>query len=92
MTFESNFIHASIDNFDLNEDTLSGKNTTHSMAMVLFQKKSSISTFVRENILRGGAYSLGTPEENGLNFQNILKYVKPVFFFFNSFFNFILKI
>lgn len=80
MTFESNFIHASIDNFDLNEDTLSGKNT-HSMSMVLFQKKSSISTFVRENILRGGAYSLGTPEENGLNFQNILKYVKPVFFF-----------
>lgn len=36
---KQNYIHASIDNFDLNEETIDGKNTTHCMAMVVFQKK-----------------------------------------------------
>ncbi|CAG9764511.1 unnamed protein product [Ceutorhynchus assimilis] len=35
---ELNNIHASIDNFDLNEDTIDGKNTTHSMALWFFKK------------------------------------------------------
>lgn len=32
------YIYASMDNFDLNEESLDGKSTTHSMAIVVFQK------------------------------------------------------
>lgn len=32
------YIHVSMDNFDLNEETIDGKNTTHSMAIVVFQQ------------------------------------------------------
>lgn len=35
-----NYIRSSIDNFDINEDTIDGKNTTHCMAMVVFQEKT----------------------------------------------------
>ena len=38
-------IDAAIDNFDMNEETLTGKNTTHSMAMVLYQR-SNVSSDV----------------------------------------------
>ena len=31
-------IDAAIDNFDQNEDTLDGKNTTHSMAIVVYRR------------------------------------------------------
>ena len=31
------FLHAAIDNFDQNEETLDGKSTTHAMAMVVYQ-------------------------------------------------------
>nr|XP_023018838.1 uncharacterized protein LOC111507725 [Leptinotarsa decemlineata] len=36
---KNNYIRASIDNFDLNEETLDGKRTTHATAMVVFQEK-----------------------------------------------------
>lgn len=39
---ENNFIRASIDNFDLNEETVDGKNTTHCMATVVFQNKPKL--------------------------------------------------
>ncbi|KAJ8938180.1 hypothetical protein NQ314_011588 [Rhamnusium bicolor] len=35
---KKNYIHASMDNFDLNEETIDGRNTTHSMAIVVFQQ------------------------------------------------------
>lgn len=72
-----NYIHASIDNFDLNEDTIDGKNTTHCMAMVVFQNHSTDQTFFYENIPREGAYSLGMEELHTFT-QPILKYRKPV--------------
>lgn len=45
---EKNYIHASIDNFDQNEDTLDGKNSTHSLAMVIFQNKNN--TFLEHKL------------------------------------------
>ena len=32
------FVNAAIDNFDLNEDSLDGKRTTHAMATVVYQR------------------------------------------------------
>ena len=37
-TAEHGMIDAAIDNFDQNEDTLDGKNTTHSMAIVVYRR------------------------------------------------------
>ncbi|CAG9759446.1 unnamed protein product [Ceutorhynchus assimilis] len=74
---KQNYIHASIDNFDLNEDTIDGKNTTHCMAMVAFQNHDTDQSFVYENIPREGAYSLGMEELQTFT-QSILKYRKPM--------------
>ncbi|CAG9760430.1 unnamed protein product [Ceutorhynchus assimilis] len=71
-----NYIHASMDNFDLNEQTIDGKNTTHSMAIVVFQQRNNDRSFARSNISREGPYSLNT-EDLDFPFQNILKYNNP---------------
>ncbi|KAK5643914.1 hypothetical protein RI129_007759 [Pyrocoelia pectoralis] len=44
-----NYIHASIENFDLNEDTIDGKNTTHCMGMVLTW--SGFNKMISENVV-----------------------------------------
>ncbi|KAJ8942609.1 hypothetical protein NQ314_010030 [Rhamnusium bicolor] len=71
---KKNYIHASMDNFDLNEETIDGKCTTHSMAMVVFQKQQSLQSL--GSIIKGGKYALSN-EEADLVFQHILKYNKP---------------
>lgn len=70
---EENFIHASIDNFDLNEETIDGKGTTHSMAMVIFQKKTDFQS--HEDRIKGGRYSLNIEEVS--SFRQVEKYNKP---------------
>ncbi|KAK5643417.1 hypothetical protein RI129_007262 [Pyrocoelia pectoralis] len=52
-----NYIHASIHNFYLNEDTIDGKNTTHCMGLVVFQQRSENISFVGENRTSKGPYS-----------------------------------
>lgn len=73
---KKNFIHASMDNFDLNEQTIDGNNTTHCMAIVVFQKHNDNRDFVQSNISREGSYSLNA-EELDFHFQNILKFNNP---------------
>lgn len=68
-----NYIHASIDNFDLNEDTIDGKNTTHCMGMVVFQQRSEKISSVGENMTRKGPYSLSL-EDLDFSFGHILKF------------------
>jgi hypothetical protein len=46
--FYETYVDAAIDNFDQNEETVDGKNTTHSLATVLFQRTAS-STNNEEN-------------------------------------------
>jgi hypothetical protein len=68
------FFHASIDNFDQNEETLNGKSTTHSMAMVLFQKSAGSSSTMA--IQRETKRSLN--ECSNIQFeQQICHYQKP---------------
>ncbi|CAG9762726.1 unnamed protein product [Ceutorhynchus assimilis] len=69
-----NLIHASIDNFDLNEETLDGKATTHSMAMVIFQKNSEILN--KPSIERQTKRSLGENTNFSLE-QELISYKKP---------------
>lgn len=71
---EKNYIHASIDNFDLNEETIDGKRTTHAMATVVFQKQSA-KRLLGDRI-KGEKYALSEAETD-LDFQQILKYNKP---------------
>lgn len=60
----------------MNEETIDGKNTTHCMAMVLFQERSSNRSYVESNIPREGPYAL-SEDETDLWFLHILKYNKP---------------
>nr|XP_023012752.1 uncharacterized protein LOC111502820 [Leptinotarsa decemlineata] len=71
---KNNYIRASIDNFDLNEETFDGKRTTHAMAMVVFQEKQ-FSQPIRERIKEGS--SALSKEETDISLQKIEKYVKP---------------
>jgi hypothetical protein len=72
---DQNYIHASIDNFDLNEEAIDGKNTTHSMAWVFFQEKLDSST-PNDEIPKISEYSLKA-DTLEMSFQNIEKYYKP---------------
>lgn len=70
------FVHASIDNFDQNEETLDGKGTTHSLAMVLFQKSNSL--FEDTTFKRNTKRSLQELDvDNSTLHQNIVNYQKP---------------
>lgn len=73
-TEKQNYIRASIDNFDLNEETIDGKETTHVMAMVVFQEKQCVES-IREPI-KGGKLALSR-EEIDITSQRIKKYNKP---------------
>lgn len=72
---KKNYIQASIDNFDLNEETIDGKNTTHCMAMVIFQQKSETLN-VSGHLPKESCYSLNV-EDLDFTFQNILEFRKP---------------
>lgn len=71
---ELNYIHASIDNFDLNEETLDGKNTTHSVAIVVFQESSQCNSETK-NIPKDTKYSLSADNLN-VPFQKVERYIK----------------
>ncbi|KAK5640660.1 hypothetical protein RI129_002639 [Pyrocoelia pectoralis] len=72
---KKNYIHSSIDNFDLNEETLSGKDTTHSMALVVFQEKLE-DLDVDGKIPKESKYSLSM-EDVDIPFQKIERYYNP---------------
>ncbi|CAG9815489.1 unnamed protein product [Phaedon cochleariae] len=72
---KGNYIHASIDNFDLNEETIDGKGTTHSMAMVVFQQPGD-SLSSHTEIHKSKGYSLSTEDVESVT-QSLTRYRKP---------------
>lgn len=72
---KANYIHASIDNFDVNEENLDGKNTTHSMALVVFQELSQTS-YEYKVVLKDTKYCLSIDDLN-IPFQKVEHYIKP---------------
>ncbi|XP_074035333.1 uncharacterized protein [Leptinotarsa decemlineata] len=72
---KNNYIRASIDNLDLNDETFDGKRTTHAMTMVVFQEKQ-FSQPIRERIKEGS--SALSKEETDISLQKIEKYVSLI--------------
>lgn len=66
------FVDAAIDNFDLNEDSLDGKRTTHAMASVIYQRCGGSGGC--ESFPRTGKKSLSVAEYNE---EQLKRYNKP---------------
>ena len=66
------FVDAAIDNFDLNEDNLDGKRTTHAMASVIYQRCGGSEGC--QNIPRTGKKSLNVAEYNE---EHLKRYNRP---------------
>lgn len=65
---DESFIHAAIENFDQNEDTLDGKCTIHTLAMVVYQyltqKLSLLAGKTKQNIRCYRVCYLNKPHKN----------------------------
>lgn len=69
-------VHAAIDNFDTNENTLDGKGTTHSMAMVVYQTFQQDRPVSDVEIPRLSDRSV-TAEEGGTDTSDVKYFQKP---------------
>ncbi|KAJ4939568.1 hypothetical protein JOQ06_029013 [Pogonophryne albipinna] len=72
---EHGIVDAAIDNFDQNEDTLDGKQTTHAMASVVY-RRGHVST-AYECLARVPERSLSTLNTADLNGEKLHRYIKP---------------
>ncbi|KAK1904701.1 Beta-glucanase [Dissostichus eleginoides] len=74
-TTEHGIIDAAIDNFDQNEETLDGKNTTHSMAIVVY-RRGDVAT-AHNPIPRIPERSLHALDSCDLDNEEVQRYIKP---------------
>ncbi|KAJ4928896.1 hypothetical protein JOQ06_004518 [Pogonophryne albipinna] len=74
-TTEHGIIDAAIDNFDQDEETLDGKNTTHSMAIVVY-RRGDVAT-AHNPIPRIPERSLHALDSCDLENEEVQRYIKP---------------